>query len=163
MIALAYQGRTIEPAPPVSRPNASTVAASNVASANPKVSPPLAQRELRGLQEECTVVDGDTLRCGSERVRLIGIDAPELPGHCRVGRHCVEGDPFAASDALRHGIAGRDVKIERMGFDRYGRTLANVYVSEINVACQLISEGNAQYVERWDEGGRVAAECNVAL
>ena len=31
----------------------------------------------------CTVVDGDPLRCGSERVRLLGIDAPELPGHCR--------------------------------------------------------------------------------
>jgi micrococcal nuclease len=25
-------------------------------------------------------VDGDTLRCGGDLVRLIGIDAPEMPG-----------------------------------------------------------------------------------
>src|SRR3546814_4753345 len=30
-----------------------------------------------------TVVDGDTLRCGGTRIRLQGIDAPEMPGHCR--------------------------------------------------------------------------------
>lgn len=30
----------------------------------------------------CRAVDGDTLRCGQERVRLLGIDAPEMPGHC---------------------------------------------------------------------------------
>lgn len=33
----------------------------------------------------CTVTDGDTLRCGSEWIRLLGIDALELPGHCRSG------------------------------------------------------------------------------
>jgi endonuclease YncB( thermonuclease family) len=28
----------------------------------------------------CHAIDGDTLRCGEERIRLVGIDAPELPG-----------------------------------------------------------------------------------
>ena len=31
----------------------------------------------------CVAIDSDTLRCGQERVRLIGIDASELAGHCR--------------------------------------------------------------------------------
>ena len=30
--------------------------------------------------EGCTVTDGDTVRCNGERIRLLGIDAPELPG-----------------------------------------------------------------------------------
>lgn len=30
-------------------------------------------------------IDGDTLRCGRERIRLLGTDAPELPGHCQRG------------------------------------------------------------------------------
>ncbi len=47
------------------------------------------------------VVDGDTLRCGSERVRLAGIDAPEMPGHCRPGRECTAGDAFASRDGLQ--------------------------------------------------------------
>lgn len=45
-------------------------------------------------------IDGETLRCGKERIRLLGIDAPETPGHCRRGRKCVEGDPYASKAAL---------------------------------------------------------------
>src|ERR1700712_1173347 len=51
--------------------------------------------------EWCRVVDGDTLRCGNERVRLLGIDAPELPGHCRIGRACAPGDPYASTASLQ--------------------------------------------------------------
>ena len=34
------------------------------------------------------VIDGDTIHCGYTRVRLAGIDAPEMPGHCQPGRAC---------------------------------------------------------------------------
>ena len=73
----------------------------------------------------CTVTDGDTIRCGSERVRLLGINAPELPGHCRAGRDCAPGDPYASTDSLR-GAMSATMTIERVGEDRYGRTLAMV-------------------------------------
>jgi endonuclease YncB( thermonuclease family) len=53
------------------------------------------------------VVDGDTLRCGDRRVRLYGIDAPELPGHCRPGRACTPGNPYASTDNLRRLIGHR--------------------------------------------------------
>ena len=44
-----------------------------------------------------TVNDGDTLRCqDGTRIRLSGIDAPELDGHCQPGRACVPGDPLAS-------------------------------------------------------------------
>lgn len=49
----------------------------------------------------CTAVDGDTLRCSEiGRVRLLGIDAPEMPGHCRKSRTCAPGDPAASKKAL---------------------------------------------------------------
>jgi endonuclease YncB( thermonuclease family) len=48
----------------------------------------------------CSVTDGDTIRCGDERIRLLGIDAPELPGHCRSGRNCAPGDPYASTSSL---------------------------------------------------------------
>ena len=73
----------------------------------------------------CRVMDGDTLRCGRERVRLLGIDAPELPGHCRPGRDCAPGDPFAATASLEEAATG-ELKIERVGVDCYGRMLAAV-------------------------------------
>jgi endonuclease YncB( thermonuclease family) len=71
----------------------------------------------------------------------------------------VEGDPFGASAALAAAIAGRDVGIERLGRDRYGRTLANIYAGGRNVACDLIRKGTVRYVAPWDKGGVVAAQC----
>lgn len=46
------------------------------------------------------VVDGDSLRCGNVRVRLLGIDAPELH-RCPRWRVCVAGDGRAAKASLR--------------------------------------------------------------
>lgn len=51
-------------------------------------------------------IDGDTLRCGAERIRLLGIDAPEMPGHCHERRNCVPGDPIASKNALRNAPKG---------------------------------------------------------
>lgn len=45
------------------------------------------------------VVDGDTLRCGSERLRLLGIDAPEIE-HCPRWRQCAPGDGLASKRSL---------------------------------------------------------------
>src|SRR3546814_15727587 len=102
----------------------------------------------------CVAVDGDTLRCGAERVRLLGLDAPELH-HCRNGRVCVDGDPVAAKDALARLIAP-GVTITRVGPDRNRRTLALVYARRRNVECALIIAGNSAYVGKWDIGRGVA-------
>jgi micrococcal nuclease len=107
----------------------------------------------------CSVVDGDTLHCNGERIRLLGVDAPELPGHCRIGRHCVPGDPFAASSALETAVRGGDLQISAVGTDRYGRTLANIYAHGRNISCALIRQGSVQYIERWDNGRLVARDC----
>lgn len=48
--------------------------------------------------QSVSVIDGDTFNCDGQRVRMAGIDAPELPGHCRPGRDCTPGDPFASTD-----------------------------------------------------------------
>ena len=66
-------------------------------------------------------INGDTLRCGRERIRLLGIDAPEPPGHCR---RCVKRDAVASRAALARLARGR-AAISRAGKDRYGRTRRN--------------------------------------
>lgn len=103
------------------------------------------------------VVDGDTLRLDSERVRLLGVDAPEIHG-CRQGRVCVPGDGQASKRSLEAMMGGR-ISVQRVGHDRYGRTLAQVYVNGRNVACEQIRRGQAVYVAKWDNGGRLAGEC----
>lgn len=103
----------------------------------------------------CTVTDGDTIRCGDERVRLLGINAPELPGHCRRGRECVKGDGLASKRSLERLVSGRPVQLERYGRDRYNRTLAYAFVDGVNLSCAQIKNGGAIYKAEWDDGKRL--------
>lgn len=71
-----------------------------------------------GARAPCRAIDGDTIRCGKERIRLHGVYAPELrePG----GRE--------ARQRLQQRLESGDLRIERRGRDRYGRTVGDVYV-----------------------------------
>ena len=90
-----------------------------------------------------TVVDGDTLRCGTTRVRLQGIDAPEMPGHCRQGRECTPGDPYASADNLRRLVSGGTMSCRQTDTDHYGRVVAICEVGGNNLSCEQVRSGNA--------------------
>lgn len=107
----------------------------------------------------CSATDGDTIRCGAERIRLNGIDAPEMPGHCRVGRACVPGDPYASKRNLARLLSDTSPTISRLKTDRYGRTVANVSAGGIDLSCAQLRSGYAVYKARWDEGRTLAAAC----
>lgn len=85
------------------------------------------------------VSDGDTITIAAEgrkeKVRLIGIDAPELRQ---------EGGP-EARQYLEKRILNRRVKVEGETRDRYGRLLGTVYLGEENINLSLVREGHA-----WD-------------
>lgn len=106
----------------------------------------------------CHAVDGDSLRCNGERIRLLGIDAPEF--HCPRNRNCVAGDPHASKAYLAALIDGRKLSIERVGKDRYNRTLAVVYVDGRNASCEMVRAKHAAYNARWDNNRRVAQDCS---
>jgi endonuclease YncB( thermonuclease family) len=69
--------------------------------------------------ERCVAIDGDTLRCGRERVRVDGVHAPELS----------EPGGQQARQRLQRRIQSGEVVIQRKGRDRYGRTLGRLYVN----------------------------------
>ena len=84
------------------------------------------------------VHDGDSitvLASGNEqiKVRLEGIDAPELK------------QPFSqsAKEALSSLVFGKDVNFERLKKDRYGRTIAVIFVGQTNVNLELVKLGFA--------------------
>ena len=88
----------------------------------------------------CRAVDGDTIHCGEQRVRLAGLDAPELRGRCEEERQRAQ----AATERLR-GLLEEGVTLEQTGQDRFGRILAVVRDRQgEDVADVLIREGLAR-------------------
>lgn len=107
-------------------------------------------------------LDGDTIKCaGGLRIRMSGIDAPELPGHCRATRVCAPGDPVKAKVDLANLMVGKRVTYRTIKLDLYGRTVAVVYVRSFNASCAQLAAGNAIYKPKWDTGGHIKRECGL--
>ena len=79
-------------------------------------------------------IDGDTVRLGSDRIRLRGIDTPELN----------EPGGQAAKQRLEQLLQEGPIRIVPHGQDVYGRTVAEVFVNGRNVAEVLKTEGFAK-------------------
>ncbi|MEM1149043.1 MAG: thermonuclease family protein [Pseudomonadota bacterium] len=85
------------------------------------------------------VTDGDTIRLGSEPVRIVGYDSPEIRhAKCPAERAMGQYD----KDLLRELLAG-GFEYQRLGTDRWGRTLARIWVNGTDVARIMTSRGNA--------------------
>jgi len=94
------------------------------------------------------VIDGDTVKLEDDTVvRYIGVDTPEVRRR-KAQRWIKEPEPFAeaATEANRRLVEGRVVSIEAdvQPRDRYGRTLAYVYVDGEMVNERLIRDGLAK-------------------
>ena len=89
--------------------------------------------------------DGDNLRCSNVpgSMRLQGIDAPEMPGGCRPGRACVDGDPYQARDYLRGLTAGKTLQCVQDDTDQYDRRIVNCTAGDENISCAMIASGLA--------------------
>ncbi len=81
------------------------------------------------------VIDGDTITIGGgEKVRYIGIDTPEKG----------EAGYRKATEANRKLCVGKSARIEicqARPLDKYGRTLAAVFVGDIDVTRRLLRRG----------------------
>ena len=83
--------------------------------------------------------DGDTCTSSTgEKIRLACIDTPELRG-----KRAEPAPAKAARDYLRELAVGRKVTIRRITNDRYGRTVAELFVNGSNVQQQLVASGHA--------------------
>ena len=97
--------------------------------------------------------DGDTCRTTSgEAIRLACIDAPELTGPPNAQRLAQ-----ASRDYLRELVVGKEVLIRRIGKDRYGRAVAEIYLWPLNIGEEMVASGHARILDRY------ASQCPWAL
>ncbi len=96
------------------------------------------------------VIDGDTIILeNGERVRLLGVDAPEIAHYGHAGEAGGEG----AREFLRKLVEGRVVNLEYDAErkDKFGRTLAYVFTADGRfVNLLLIEEGHAEAMRFFD-------------
>ena len=94
--------------------------------------------------------DGDTCRSNTgEKIRLACIDTPELTGP--------RADPVpakAARDHLRRMVVGKQVEVRRITKDRYGRTVAELFlagphITRQNVQREMVASGHAVVIPKY--------------
>ena len=102
------------------------------------------------------VYDGDTITIASKlpypesplyrlSVRLNGIDTPEIKGKSEDEKLAAKN----ARDALANLIYGKQIRLENVQSEKYGRILADVYLGELHLNRWLI---NNRYAVAYDGG-----------
>ena len=79
--------------------------------------------------DTCTTLEG-------EKIRLACIDTPELKG--------LNADPISAKEArdfVNKLVANEEVAIKRITFDRYGRTVGELFKNEVNIGEFIVKKG----------------------
>jgi endonuclease YncB( thermonuclease family) len=94
-----------------------------------------------------SVHDGDTLTLSGSKVRIWGIDAPELKQKCG-GSAC----GVVARDALQELVKGRVVTCVQKDRDRYQRVVSSCQVSGADLGEQMVRSGNALDYRRYSLG-----------
>lgn len=107
---------------------------------------PVPDKGTRLLCRTYSIADGDTATVGCEHGRLIvrlwGIDAPEL-GQKPWGQE--------SKEFLQYLLDGRQVLVEVLDKDRYGRAVARLFTNGEDTGLIMVSEGKAVVYEQYND------------
>ena len=93
--------------------------------------------------EKC--YDGDTCTTkNGEKIRLACIDAPEIKGKNAEAIKAKKSKEF-----LNNLVLNKKVFIKRITTDRYGRTVAELFIDDINIQKLLVNNGYAKVFEKY--------------
>ena len=118
----------------------------------------IASKAFAFISNNITVTDGDTIRMDGERIRIWGIDAPELKQSCLQADHswfC----GIKAREAFLKFIEGASLRCEVVHKDRYSRKVSRCFIistdSRVNgkdIGAEMVRSGWALDYERYSRG-----------
>ena len=107
-----------------------------------------AQADITGKPR---VIDGDTIEIAGERIRLHGIDAPEIKQTCWTSKGKEQKCGELAKQVLERFIGGQDVTCKGNTRDRYKRLIAICYVGSFNINEQMVAAGWAMAYRKYSK------------
>lgn len=114
------------------------------------------------LDGRAIINDGDTLTLAGQRIRLLGIDAPEHDQVCQ--RKAVDyACGRQAREALSRIIDGRPVACEGWERDRYGRLLASCVVGGLDIGRTMVEAGWAVAYGEFAAEEKIARDSGAGL
>jgi len=100
--------------------------------------------------------DGDTCTSTTgEKIRLACIDTPEMKVPSRLRPTSMQAAAYDNTSAVQSRdyinglVADKTISIRRITTDRYGRTVAELFVDGINVGQELVRSGHAEIYQKY--------------
>lgn len=119
-----------------------------------------------GLENEFSgpayVVDGDSLVMNEEKIRLEGIDAPELHQTCTLNGVQYPCGVRARSH-LRQLVKSGQVRCSAWQRDKYERLLGQCFVGETNINARMVADGWAVAFGGYYEEQNRAKKLNAGI
>jgi len=89
------------------------------------------------------VNDGDTITIDRQRIRIVGIDAPELDQPCTDARGAQWRCGRSAREHLVDLVASRPISCVSEGRDKYGRILGRCRAGDTDLGADMVEAGLA--------------------
>tara|TARA_A100000164_G_C21773821_1_gene707555 strand:+ start:34 stop:561 length:528 start_codon:yes stop_codon:yes gene_type:complete len=108
-------------------------------------------QEITLIKGIAKVTDGDTIRIKTKKIRLLGIDAPEIKQQCQKSWISLSFLTFnknyfcgvVSKEKLKNKINGKIVTCKITNKDRYNRFIAECFKGKINLNRWMVRNGHA--------------------
>ena len=96
------------------------------------------------------IIDGDTVHVNLKKIRLEGIDAPEIRQMCKKNKKNYACGKIAR-DNLKEKIGNMKIRCISSGKDRYRRYLGTCFIKTVNLNKWMVKNGNAVAYRRYSK------------
>ena len=131
------------------------------------------EKFISGWGSNILITDGDTIKIGKEKIRLFGIDAPEIKQVCK----SYNNNPYACGIVSRNYLTYLITKDSNNKIycyyserDRYNRIIGECFIgasSSFNINEKMVSGGEAvaylKYSEKYSEAQNQAKKNKVGI